>query len=182
MVSTSSTPNGRIKNAEVQYIQRSTVVTRYLPTSLLHSTIYDAETHDDTNISRLPHTLDWVCTPLLLVRIIASVPIIPSARPTTFFVVKWSTPTTTDRRSTSRGVVVPIIEPSMGEVSASPNIIQSLRATPISSAAPNILALSWGATLSSFSHISGTSEKSAAIRSDAVTIAMGEIYFPRTRL
>ena len=142
IVHTSSIPNGRMTNAEAQYIQRSTVVTRYLPTSLLHSTIYDADTHDETNISTLPHTLDWVCTPLLLVRIIASVPAMPSARPSTFFVVKLSTPTTTESRSTSRGVTVPIIEPSIGEVSARPNIIQSLRATPISSAAPNILSLS----------------------------------------
>jgi hypothetical protein len=89
--------------------------------------------------------------------------------------VKRSTPTITDKTSTRSGVTVPIIEPSMGEVWARPNIIHSLRATPISSAAPNILSLSFGATLSRGSQSIGISEKSAAIRSEAVTIAIGEI-------
>jgi hypothetical protein len=81
----------------------------------------------------------------------------------------------TESTSTNKGVVVPIIEPSMADVLARPNIIHNLRATPISSAAPNILSLSFGTTLSRGSHNIGTSENNAAITIEAVTIAIGEI-------
>jgi hypothetical protein len=68
-----------------------------------------------------------------------------------------------------------IMEPSMGEVFAKPNIIHNLRPMPISIAAPKILRRSAGSTLSYFSQISGISDSSAAITNDAETIARGDI-------
>ena len=65
-------------------------------------------------------------------------------------------PTMAERKSTIRGVEVLIIEPSIGEVFARPNIIHNFRATPISIAAPNIFNLSVDSTLSGFSHIAAT--------------------------
>jgi hypothetical protein len=93
-----------------------------------------------------------------------------------------STPTIVDRKSTIRGVEVLIIEPSIGEVFAKPNIIHSFRATPISIAAPKIFMRSAVSTLSGFSQSSGTSDHKAAITNDADTIAIGEMYRPSTRL
>jgi hypothetical protein len=110
------------------------------------------------------------------------VPAIPNNKPIKRQRVKRSAPTNSDSSNTNNGVVVLIIEPSMAEVSASPNIMQSLRPTPISNAAPRSINLSLGSTLSGLSHNSGTSERSAAITNEAVTIAIGDIYVPSTRL
>ena len=91
-------------------------------------------------------------------------------------------PTMAERKSTIRGVEVLIIEPSIGEVFARPNIIHNFRATPISIAAPNIFNLSADSTLSGFSHNRGINERVAAITNEADTIAIGEMYRPNTRL
>ena len=178
----SCAPMGNITIADEQYIHRSRVVTRYLPTNFLNHTIYAADTHADTRIRRLPSTPDCVSEPILLDTIIAIAPVKPISRPRIFILDNRSIPTITDRKSTMSGVEVLIIEPSMGEVCASPNIIHSFRATPMSIAAPKIFKRSTGATRSGFSQSSGTSDHKAAITSDADTIAIGEMYRPSTRL
>ena len=91
-------------------------------------------------------------------------------------------PTMAERKSTIRGVEVLIIEPSIGEVFARPNIIHSLRATPINIAAPNIFSRSADSTFSGRSHKSDTNDSNAAITNEADTIAIGEMYRPNTRL
>ena len=178
----SCAPIGNIMIADEQYIHRSRVVMRYLPITRLNHTIYAADTQAEQNISEFPNRLDCSCEPKLLVTIIAMAPPIPSSNPATFIFVNRSKPTITDSSRTSSGVVVLIIEPSMGEVFAKPNIIHNFRPIPISIAAPNILMRSAGSTLSDFSHNRGMSESSAAITNEAETIARGEIYRPRTRL
>ena len=75
-----------------------------------------------------------------------------------------------------------MIEPSMGEGFANPNIMHNFRATPINIGAPKILSLSVGSTFSGFSHIRDINENNAAITNDADTIAIGEMYRPNTRL
>ena len=122
------------------------------------------------------------CSWELLDRIMATAPAIPSNRPPILIFVKCSKPTATDSNKTSSGVEVPIIEPSMGEVCDSPNIIQSLRTKPISIAAPNILSRSAGSTLSAFSHNNGSNDHNAATANDADTMAKGEMYRPSVRL
>ena len=112
----------------------------------------------------------------------ATAPAIPSSSPPTLIFVKCSIPTATDSSRTSSGVEVPIIEPSMGEVCESPNIIQSLRTNPISMAAPNIFSRSAGSTLSAFSHNSGSNDNMAATANDADTMANGDMYRPSVRL
>ena len=52
-------------------------------------------------------------------------------------------------------------------------MMNTLRSTPISSAAPISLRTSAFATFSAFCHNSGTSEKSAVAISDPETIAIG---------
>jgi hypothetical protein len=100
----------------------------------------------------------------------------------TFAFESRSMPTMNERKSTIRGVEVLMIEPSMGEVFANPNIMHNFRATPINIAAPKILSLSVGSTFSGFSHIRGINENNAAITNEADTIAIGEMYRPNTRL
>ena len=178
----SCAPMGSITIADEQYIHRSRVVTRYLFTNFLNHTIYAADTQADTRISRFPSTPDCVCEPMLLDTIIAIAPAIPISRPTIFIFDTRSIPTITERKSTMRGVEVLMIEPSMGDVCASPNIIHSFRATPMSIAAPKIFRRSVGATRSGFSQNIGTSDSNAAMTSDADTIAIGEMYRPSTRL
>ena len=119
--------------------------------------------------------LEFSCEVWLLDTIMAIAPAIPSNNPMTFVFERCSMPTIAERKSTIRGVEVLIIEPSIGEVFASPNIIHNFRATPINIAAPKILSRSAGSTRSGFSHNSDTNENSAAITNDADTIAIGDI-------
>ena len=128
----------------------------------------------EVKMRRLPSKPDCLCK-LLLDRITAIAPDIPRSRPISFIFVKRSNPTKTDNISTSRGVVVLIIEPSMGDVCDSPNIIHSLRDMPISSAAPKIFMRSSVSTFSCFSHNIGISDHTAATTNDADTIAKGEM-------
>ena len=131
--------------------------------------------HAEVKIRRLPPIFDWVCELSLLDTIIAIAPTMPSSKPISFTLVNLSIPTTTDNISTISGVVVLIIEPSIGDVCESPNIIHNLRPKPINIAAPNIFRRSAGSTLSLFSHSSGIKDHSAATTSEAATIAKGEM-------
>lgn len=126
--------------------------------------------------------LDCSCELWLLDTTTDIAPAIPRSNPITFNLENCSNPTTTDKTSTSSGVVVLIIEPSIGDVWESPNIIHSLRVIPIRSAAPNSFNRSAGSTLSVFSHIIGINDQIAATTNEAVTIAIGEMYVPSTRL
>ena len=155
---------------------------RYLPNNLLNHTIYTADTQAEVNMRILPNDLEYSCELLLFDMIMAIAPAIPSSRPNTFIFFSFSTPTITDSTNTIRGVVVLIIEPSMGDVFASPNIIHNLRVTPINIAAPKILSRSAGSIFSGFSHNRGANDHRAATTNDAETIAIGEMYFPSTRL
>ena len=112
----------------------------------------------------------------------AIAPAIPSNKPITFLLDSTSAPTIADRKSTMSGVEVLIIEPSIGDVCANPYIIHTLRPIPISIAAPKIFSRSAATTFSALPRIRGASESNAAITNDAATIAIGEIYRPRTRL
>ena len=126
----------------------------------------------EVKMRRLP--LNPECSWVVLLEIMMAIaPAIPSSSPNSFIFVKRSNPTNTDNKRTMRGVVVLIIEPSMGEVCDRPNIIQSLRDMPIRSAAPKILMRSSAAILSCFSHSIGMSDHTAATTNDADTIAKG---------
>jgi hypothetical protein len=178
----SCAPIGIIIIADEQYIHRSRVVMRYLPITCLNQTIYAADTQAEQNISELPKSVDCLCVSKLLVTIIAIAPPIPSSKPAIFIFVNRSKPATTDSKSTSNGVMVLMMEPSIGDVLAKPNIIHNFLPIPISIAAPNILRRSFGSTLSYFSHNRGVSESSAAMANDADTIVSGDMYRPRIRL
>jgi hypothetical protein len=70
----------------------------------------------------------------------------------------------------------------MGEVRDRPNIIITLRVTPISNAATTIIAQSLDSIFSGCSQILGIHDNRAATISDAVIIAMGDIYRPNSKL
>ena len=97
----------------------------------------------------------------------------PSTSPAIFNFVKRSIPSSTESSSTSSGTMVSMIEPSMGEVIERPYMMNTLRRTPISSAAPISFRTSAFSTFSAFCHNSGTSEKSAVAIRDPETIAIG---------
>ena len=50
---------GNITIADAQYIHRSMVVMRYLPTIRLNHTIYAADTHAEVRMSILPSMLEF---------------------------------------------------------------------------------------------------------------------------
>lgn len=129
----------------------------------------------EVSISRLPVMPDLECELPEPKRITKTAPVRPSRTPAMRWRESCSAPTTAERISTRSGVVVLIIEPSIGEVLTRPNIIHSFRDTPIKSAATNTRILSRGSTLSCFSQSIGTSDHTEAITSEAETIAKGDM-------
>mgnify|MGYP006927437705 FL=1 len=79
-------------------------------------------------------------------------------------------------------MIVSMIDPSMGDVRDKPYMSSTLRITPISRAAPIIVLMSLRAIGRALLQSKGTSEKSAAAQSEAVTSAIGATYFDSTRL
>ena len=106
----------------------------------------------------------------------------PNTRPAILRRVNLSIPSTTEISSTSSGVIVSMIDPSMGDVRDKPYMSSTLRITPISRAAPIIVLMSLRAIGRALLQSKGTSEKSAAAQSEAVTSAIGATYFDSTRL
>lgn len=103
----------------------------------------------------------------------ATAPAMPSTRPATFGRVNRSIPNATESNSTSSGTTVSMIEPSIGEVFDSPYMRNTLRSTPISSAAPISLRISARSTRSARSQSSGISDNSAVAISEAEIMAIG---------
>ena len=97
----------------------------------------------------------------------------PRISPAIFSRVNRSMPSATESTRTSSGTTVSMIEPSIGEVCARPNMRNDLRMTPMSRAAAKNLRMSAGSTFSARSHSSGTSEMSAVTTSEADTSASG---------
>ena len=97
----------------------------------------------------------------------------PSSSPATLSSVKRSMPSNTESSSTSSGTMVSMIDPSMGEVIESPYMMNTLRSTPISSAAPISLRISARSTRSARSRSSGISDNSAVAISEAEIMAIG---------
>ena len=169
----SFSPKGSATTAATQYTQRSTVVMRYLATRALNHTMYSDVAQAHSMIITLPQTCECWCDDDAPVSTTATAPAMPSTSPETLSFVKRSMPSNTESSSTSSGTMVSMIDPSMGEVIESPYIMNTLRSTPISSAAPISLRMSARATRSAFCHSSGTSEKSAVTTSDPATMAIG---------
>ena len=150
-------------------------MTRYLRTKSLHHTIYIAEIQAEPKISRLPTTPDFSWALLAPKSMISIAPAMPSSTPAMRCRDRFSAPTTTESRRTRSGVVVLMIDPSMGEVCTSPNIMHNFLDTPIRSAAAKILRRSALLTFSGFSQMRGISDHAAAITSEADTIASGDM-------
>ena len=72
----------------------------------------------------------------------------PIVRPMIFMRENLSSPNKTDTTKTRIGMMVSIIEPSMGDVRERPNIRNDLRKTPINRAAPTNLRISSCGTFS----------------------------------
>ena len=146
---------------------------RYLAISRLNHTIYTEVAQAHRNINTFPHRCEWAWLDEAPASTTATAPAMPSTRPVILSFVNRSIPSSTESTSTSSGTMVSMIEPSIGEVIDNPNMMKTLRSTPISNAAPISLRISARSTFSTFCHSSGTSEKSAVATSDAETNAIG---------
>ena len=129
----------------------------------------------DVNMRIFPVMPDLWWIPLAPKMMINTAPERPSRTPIMRCREKRSVPMIIESISTNRGVMVLIIEPSMGEVLTSPNIIHNLRDMPIRSEAIKIFTLSARSIRSRRSHNNGISDHTAAIVSEAETIASGDM-------